>query len=589
MFYSDDIIEQIRNSNDIVDVIQAYVRLNKKGNTYWGLCPFHNEKSPSFSVSSDKQMYHCFGCTEGGNVFTFIMKYENYTFPEAIRFLAERASIDLPIQTSSEEERRKSDLKSQLLQLNKVVANYYYQLMKSEQGVVAREYFASRQISQEMIQAFGLGYTGKYSTNLYKYLMAKGYSEELLVQAGLISINEKQGAYDRFWNRVMFPILDANKRVIGFGGRVLGDAKPKYLNSPETLVFDKSRNLYGLHRARTSKKEYMLVCEGYTDVIALHQAGYQNAVATLGTALTSGHASLLKRYVKEVYLLYDTDAAGVKAALRAIPILKDVGIMTKVVELSPYKDPDELVHSLSKEEFEERINHAMNGFQFSIKMLEREYDLNSPDGKTAFFEQVAVRLLRFEDELERDHYEEAIAKMYRIDQKHLHQLVVKLALRQGYAKVYQRPQETIHKVKPPEDASLLPQRVLLASIAEDGKLFEEMKQYIKPYDFTKDLYRRVAELLYQQLEENTVQIARIVNQFTEDDEHKEVAAIFYESKLEYDTSAEAKIPIQEVIIRVKTSSLEHQRKHLQSTDLEALQRLLHDQKALDELKRTLYK
>ena len=585
MFFTDDFIELVRNSNDIVDVISGYVRLNKKGSTYFGLCPFHNEKSPSFSVTREKQMYYCFGCAAGGNVFTFIMEYENYTFIEAIKLLAERARIPLPDQSHSEEDRQKQDLKSTLLQVNKLAALYYYKIMKSEQGEIARQYFESRRISSEMIVTFGLGYTGKYSTNLYRYLTSKGYSEDILLQAGLISINEKQGAYDRFWNRVMFPIMDANNRVIGFGGRVLGDGKPKYLNSPETLIFDKSRNLYGLHRARISRKDYMLVCEGYTDVIALHQAGFTNAVATLGTALTSGHASLLKRYVKEVYLVYDSDTAGVKAALRAIPLLKDVGIATKVVNLSPYKDPDELILALTASEFEKRIQGAMNGFQFSIHMLEQEYDLSTPDGKTSFFEQVATRLLGFEDELERDHYEEAVARMYQIDQNHLHQLVVKLALRLGHAKTYVRPQESTSKKTEKEESSLLPQRVLLASIAEDKELYQSIRDYITPHDFTKDLYRRVAELLYHQLEQGEVNIARIVNQFTQDEEHKEVASIFYETTFAYDSSKEGLTSRQEVVIRVKTSSLEQQRKQLDPSDLVGLQNLLTEQKRLDQLKR----
>ena len=297
MYYSDEIIEEVRSRNDIVDVISQYVRLQKKGSSYFGLCPFHNEKSPSFSVSRDKQMYYCFGCGAGGNVFTFIMEYENYTFLEALRFLAERAGIELPEEEYSKEAKERADLRVTLLEMNKLAAKYFYAQLKSPGGKVGYEYLRKRQLSEETITAFGLGYSNKYSDDLYKYLKTKGYSDELIVKAGLANVDEKQGIYDKFWNRVMFPIMDANNRVIGFGGRVMGDGKPKYLNSPETLIFDKSRNLYGLHRARTSRKSYFLICEGYMDVISLHQAGFTNAVASLGTALTSGHASLIKRYV----------------------------------------------------------------------------------------------------------------------------------------------------------------------------------------------------------------------------------------------------------------------------------------------------
>ena len=291
MYYSEELIEEIRMKNDIVDVISNYVRLQKKGSSYFGLCPFHNEKSPSFSVSRDKQMYYCFGCGAGGTVFTFLMEYENYSFLEAVQYLAERAGVELPKEEYSKEAKERSDLKATLLEINKIAAQYYYVQLKSERGAVAYDYLTDRGLSEETIKSFGLGFATKYSNDLYNYLKRKGYSEELIRQAGLINIDEKNGVYDKFWNRVMFPIMDANSRVIGFGGRVMGDAKPKYLNSPETAVFDKSRNLYGLNRARTSRKSYFLVCEGYMDVISLHQAGFTNAVASLGTALTSGHSS----------------------------------------------------------------------------------------------------------------------------------------------------------------------------------------------------------------------------------------------------------------------------------------------------------
>ena len=322
MYYSEEVIEEVRTKNDIVDVISGYVRLQKKGSSYFGLCPFHNEKSPSFSVSREKQMYYCFGCGAGGNVFTFLMDYENFSFVEALKFLADRAGVALPEMEYSKEAKARADRKTQLLEINKLAAQYFYVQLKSEQGKTAHAYLTGRQLSEETIKAFGLGYSSKYSDDLFRYLRKRGYTEDLIRQAGLINTDEKNGVYDKFWNRVMFPIMDVNNRVIGFGGRVMGDAKPKYLNSPETEIFDKSRNLYGLNRARTSRKPYFLVCEGYMDVIALHQAGFTNAVASLGTALTTGHAALIKRYVQEVYLTYDSDEAGTRAALRAVPNLK---------------------------------------------------------------------------------------------------------------------------------------------------------------------------------------------------------------------------------------------------------------------------
>ena len=401
MYFSEDLIEEVRQKNDIVDVISGYVKLQKKGSSYFGLCPFHNEKSPSFSVSRGKQMYYCFGCGVGGNVFTFIMEYENYSFVEAFKMLAERAGVDIPEVEYSKEAKERADLKATLLEINKLAAKYFYAQLKTEQGKLAHTYLTGRGLSEETITAFGLGYSNKYSDDLYRYLKTKGYKDELLVKAGLISVDERHGAHDKFWNRVMFPIMDVNNRVIGFGGRVMGDAKPKYLNSPETEVFDKSRNLYGLNRARTSRKPYFLICEGYMDVISLHQAGFTNAVASLGTALTTGHASLIKRYVNEVYLTYDSDEAGTRAALRAMPILKEAGITAKIIRMEPYKDPDEFIKNLGTEAFEERINKARNGFLFSLEILEKEYDMNSPEGKTAFHKEAAKRLTMFEEEIER--------------------------------------------------------------------------------------------------------------------------------------------------------------------------------------------
>ena len=355
MRYSDDIIEEVRMKNDIVDVVSQYVKLNRRGNTYFGLCPFHNEKTPSFSVTPSKQMYYCFGCGAGGNVYNFVMEYENYTFGEALQHLADRVGVQLPKIEYSREAREKAEKRATLLEINKLAASYFYYQLRRENGSQAYAYLINRGVSEDTIKKFGLGYSDKYSDDLYKFLKSKNYSDDLLRESGLFNVDERHGMYDKFWNRVIFPIMDVNNRVIGFGGRVMGDGKPKYLNSPETKIFDKSRNLYGLNIARTTRKNYLILCEGYMDVISMHQAGFTNAVASLGTALTSGHASLLKRYTQEVLLLYDSDDAGVRAALRAIPILREAGITSRVVSLKPHKDPDEFIKALGGEEFEKRL------------------------------------------------------------------------------------------------------------------------------------------------------------------------------------------------------------------------------------------
>ena len=431
MYYSEDLIEEVRLRNDIVDVISGYVKLQRKGNSYFGLCPFHNEKSPSFSVSPDKQMYYCFGCGAGGNVFTFIMQYENYTFPEAMKFLADRAGIELPSQEMTAQMRREQDLKTQILELNKQAANYFYYQLRTENGAHAMEYLTKRGITKETMKNFGLGFSTAYSDDLYQYFKKKGVSDELLKQSGLMNVDERRGMYDKFWNRVIFPIQDVNGRVIGFGGRVMGDGKPKYLNSPETIVFDKSRNLYGLNAARISRKKYFLLCEGYMDVIALHQAGFKNAVASLGTAFTSQHAGLLRRYAEEVVLTYDSDEAGKKAALRAIPILKAAGITAKVIHMEPYKDPDEFIKAEGGEKFQERIDQAENSFLFELSVMEQNYQMTDPESKTLFFREVAAKLIEFDQELERENYIEAVAVRYHVGFENLRKMVNQLAMK-GY-------------------------------------------------------------------------------------------------------------------------------------------------------------
>lgn len=585
MYYSEELVEEVRLRNDIVDVISGYVKLQKKGSSYFGLCPFHNEKSPSFSVSREKQMYYCFGCGAGGNVFTFIMEYENYSFVEALKFLAERAGIDLPEMEYSKEAKEKADLKLTILEINKLAAKYFYAQLKSEGGRIAYDYLKNRGLSEETIVAFGLGYANKYSDDLYRYLKTKGYSDELLMKAGIVTADERKGAYDKFWNRVMFPIMDVNNRVIGFGGRVMGDAKPKYLNSPETVVFDKSRNLYGLNRARTSRKSYFLICEGYMDVIALHQAGFTNAVASLGTALTTGHASLLKRYVNEVYLTYDSDEAGTKAALRAIPILRDAGITAKVIRMNPYKDPDEFIKNLGVEAFEERIAKARNGFMFDLEILERNFDMNSPEGKTEFHREVARRLCNFEEEIERENYIEAVAKTYHIGYDNLRKLVTKMAVQSGLATPAVKPKQAIGKEKFREDGNLQSQKILLTWLLEDEKIFWQIQKYISPKDFTEKLYTTVAEILYEQYENGEVNPAKIMNHFTDEEEHRKVASLFHTKIKELTTKQEQEKALKETIIRVKNNSIEYATKMLEPTDIIGLQKLMNAKRELQDLQK----
>lgn len=578
----------MRSRNDIVDVIGGYVRLAKKGSTYFGLCPFHNEKTGSFSVSPNKQMYYCFGCGAGGNVFTFLMQYENFTFSEAMQTLADRVGIELPQQEMTSAQKREADKRARLLEINKEAAKYFYSLLRSPRGEKAYQYFKKRELSDETMQKFGLGYSDQYSDDLYRYLKKKGYDDEILKESGLVSIDEVRGGHDKFWNRAMFPIMDVHNRVIGFGGRVMGDGEPKYLNSPETKIFDKSRNLYGLNIARSTRKSQLLLCEGYMDVIALHQAGFDNAVASLGTALTSGHANLLKRYTKEVYLTYDSDGAGVKAALRAIPLLKEVGIITKVINMRPYKDPDEFIKALGAEEYQKRIDGAENSFLFEIRILEESYDMNDPESKTAFYNEIAKKLLTFSEELERNNYIEAVADKYQIGFENLRRLVNNLAVGGGLVRERTPLKSGINENKKKEDGMKQSQKLLLTWLVNDTGLFETIKGLITADDFTEELYHRVAEELFGQYErDKSVNPARIVSMFPEEEEQKEVAALFNARIHEVETKNDMDKALKETILRIKQNSIDYRTRHADPTDMNALMKIVEDKRALEKLEKML--
>ncbi|MBR7057205.1 MAG: DNA primase, partial [Stomatobaculum sp.] len=469
MYYSDDIIEEVRSRNDIVDVISTYVNLKRKGSSYFGLCPFHNEKTGSFSVSPGKQMYYCFGCGAGGNVISFIMQYENLTFPEAVQALAKRSGISLPEQEYTEADRKEKSLKDTLLEINKTAATHFFHLLRTPEGRIAYEYLhGKRKLSDETIRRFGLGYSSKRPGELYRFLKSRGYGDDMLKQSGLVTIEER-GARDKFWNRAMFPIMDANSRVIGFGGRVMGDGEPKYLNSPETKLFDKSRNLYGLNYARSSRKDYFLLCEGYLDVISLHQAGFTNAVASLGTALTAQHCLMLKRYVKQVVLTYDSDGAGVNAARRAIPLLKEAGITAKILSMKPYKDPDEFINALGAEEYQKRIDNARNSFLWEIDQEEKMYQTEDPGEKTRIYHAAARKLSEFTETLERENYLKAVAREHMIPEEELRRLVNTMGAEKHSAPAYDREAYRVPSRKKGgerDDAVQKSQRLFLTFLAE---------------------------------------------------------------------------------------------------------------------------
>ena len=608
MFYPEEIVEEVRSRNDIVDVISGYVKLQKKGANYFGLCPFHSEKSPSFSVSPGKQMYYCFGCGAGGNVITFLMEYENFTFPEAMKELADRAGVELPKVEENQEAREQADFRARLLEVNKLAANYFYYQLKQPQGQRGYEYLHdARKLSDETIRRFGLGFANKTSDDLYRYLRGKGYDDAFLKETGLVTVEER-GGRDKFWNRVIFPIMDVNNRVVGFGGRVMGEGEPKYLNSPETRLFDKSRNLYGLNYARTSREKFFLVCEGYLDVISLHQAGFTNAVASLGTAFTPQHATILKRYTDQVILTYDSDGAGVKAALRAIPILKEAGVSVKVLNMRPYKDPDEFIKNLGAEAFRERIEGARNSFLFEIDVLKKEYFLEDPEQKTKFYQETARKLLRFGEALERDNYIQAVAREYMIPEAQLRQMVSHMGMAMGLsagesyvprenaagrnAGGARETQEATALRKPGgrrvsrEDGIRRSQRLLLTWLIENPELFERVKGVISADDFVEELYHEVAQEVFSAQRAGTLNPADILSKYINDeDQYREVAALFNASLDDSLDNEEQKKAFSETVYKVKKNSLDIAAK--KASDIAQLQEIIRQQAALKQLHVTL--
>ena len=490
-YYPESLIDEIRYKNDIVEVIGENVTLKKAGRRYTGLCPFHSEKSPSFSVDADKQLYYCFGCHEAGNVFTFVQKINNYTFPEAVKYLADRAHIELPEIEYNDEMRKKISEKERLLAINNDAELYFFHQLKTQAGALGLSYFRKRELTDETIKRFGLGYSLQTSNDLVRYLKSKGYDDEIIREAGLGVFYEREGMRDKFINRVMFPIQDLNGKVIGFGGRVLGDAKPKYLNSPENPIFEKRKNLFGLNRARMSRKGRFILCEGYMDVISMHQAGFDEAVASLGTAFTPEQAVLLKRFSDNIYLAYDSDGAGINAALKALEILENAGMHGRVINMQPYKDPDEFMKALGREEYEKRIDEAENGFIFRAKQIRRSYktDEAHPGEKSEFEKKLALMLCGFEDEIERENYLKAAAAEFSVDEKILRREVISLALsgagnREEQALREKRREERRMAVKDKEDPNINSERLLIAWLVARNDLYDQIKDDILPSDFT---------------------------------------------------------------------------------------------------------
>lgn len=507
MAIPESFLDELNTRVDIVDLVSSYVQLHKKGGRYWGCCPFHSEKTPSFSVSPDKQMYYCFGCHKGGGITQFIMEEEGVGFVDAVAILAKRAGLPMP---DTNESRGSRERRERLFALNKEAARFFYRSLNSEQGAAGRAYFARRGLSRKTVTSFGLGYAPESWDALMQEMLQKGYTKQELQDVGLVSVNDKGRIYDRFRGRVMFPIIDVRGNVIGFGGRVLGDAKPKYLNSPDTVIYNKSRNLFALNIAKKSKAGRLILTEGYMDTIALHQAGFDYAVASLGTALTEEHARLIAKYTKEVILSYDGDEAGVKAAQRGIGILTKVGLSVKVLNIKGAKDPDEFIQKHGARAFERLLNGSENQIDYRLLQIQQKYDLQNDEQRVSYLQEAAELIAHLSSPVEREVYGGRAADAASIDRKTMLDEVESRRKRTGWKQKKQAEQKALQPTVElqPEERRFRYENVRSAKAEEgilclvmcDNSLFERIEG-LRAEMFSSPLLGHLYQVMLEQWEE----------------------------------------------------------------------------------------
>lgn len=523
MQISEEVIEKIKEQNDIVDIISEDVRLKKSGKNYMGLCPFHNDKSPSFSVSSEKQIYKCFSCGEAGNVFTFVMKHKKLTFIEAVKYLADKANI--PLQIEDSQNNKISEKKELLYKVNVEAARYYYSNLQKNKAV--KEYFLNRGIKEETIKRFGLGYSYDEWHGVINYLRAKGYKNNLLVEAGLASKSDKSGnIYDKFRNRVMFPVFDVRGKVIGFGGRVLDNSKPKYLNSPETMIFQKGTNLYGLNFAIKNKLQgdYIIIVEGYMDLIALHQYGITNVVASLGTALTINQVRLIRRYVNKVIISYDADLAGQTATLRGLEILRSAGLDVKVLTVPEGKDPDEFIRNNGKQEFLRLVEESLPLIEYKIKRAAEGVNLKNGNDLIEYGEKFA-EILADLNPIEKDVYVKKISEETSIKEQALYDLLSQVITKKQKEDNFVNKKGIYGTKLYIEPAYLKAERALL-KLMFDEESYYELKNIINVGDFVIDSHNKIYSLILEGKNEDTINIESYVENRCDDVESsKELAKI----------------------------------------------------------------
>ena len=534
--YSDETIEEVRQANDIVDVISQYVHLKRSGRNFFGLCPFHNEKSPSFSVSPDKQIFHCFGCGVGGNVFTFLTKIEGINFVEAVQTLAERANIQLPT-FENNVDKEKEELKAKVYKVNEFTAEYYHENLYKPTAKIAQEYVKQRKLTNDTLKSFRIGFSGKFN-ELYQALKKEGFEDPEILESGLVNKNENGTYIDRYRNRLMFPICDGRGRVIAFGGRVLDDSKPKYINSPENIVFSKGRNLFGLNVAKKSEeiKKKLLIVEGYMDVISLHQRGIKNVVAPLGTALTQQQGWLLRRTSEQIILSFDSDEAGLNAKIRAIDILQNMGCDIRVLMLEGAKDPDEFIVKYGNARFKNAIDKALSIVEFKVRLLKRNLDLNNTSDKIKFLNEIAKLISKIDNNIEKEVYIEKIAKEYEISKEAIYAEVNKLSYDKNQSeKILEKPKPVVRHIKEnkeqvPEIIKRRENTVLAILLNGDLNIFQIIKQNIKLEDFKDGINREIVKKLYEEFEKGNSNINGIIDTLGEEEQNHitEILADDYE-------------------------------------------------------------
>ena len=521
--YSDEIIEEVRQNNDIVDIISQYVHLTRKGRNYFGLCPFHNEKSPSFYVSPDRQIFHCFGCGVGGNVYTFLMKIEGITFREALEQLAERANIQLPTLENSADTARE-ELKAKVYKVNEFTAEFYHQNLYKPVAKIAQEYVKKRRMNNETLEAYKIGYSGKFD-ELYKALKAQGFGEKEILESGLVNKNDNGTYIDRYRNRLMFPICDARGKVIAFGGRVLDDSKPKYINSPENVVYSKGRHLFGLNVAKKDSAKKILIVEGYMDVISLHQRGITNVVGALGTALTEQQGWLLRRTTEQVILGFDADGAGQTAIARSMEILQKMGCDMRVLQIEGAKDPDEFIVKFGEGRFKLAIDNAISLVEFKVKNLKKDFNLENTGDKIRFLNEIAKILSKVENTMEREIYIEKIAKGYNISKEAIYAEVNKLIyVGTKEDKVSQNKKREIRSITREqknndnidEDLKRREDTIIALLLDANTNVFKKIKEHIQPEEFKDETNRKIAEQLYVELDKSESNINKLIDSFDEE-------------------------------------------------------------------------